>query len=317
MKKHHIFFLAISLFGYMFIFCSCDNDITDDLETQMNITQDDEVINQSEDSTATVEEDEMQQVENTNNAVVPENDTCEMLQPSSAAELEAATYECEIPKFFIPNADRIERVRYFKTLPEIRFEASAEFIEWSFNGRRMPALRDYPPTLIPPGELGIPFNTTELELNEGENELILWAIGYTGLIVEERFTIISDQTTPYGLRRIPRVRQATVRYDLEFSSEATLIFELGERDFGEVIFSASIPAHSFRIPIDVYNKGGGVFEVAANSQTIHFTTENQWGFSNGFISLRLINDELRITSVYQDGRNISVPNNSAISVRIP
>ena len=149
-----------------------------------------------------------------------------------------------------------------------------------------------------------------MELVEGENELIIWAVGSTGLIVEKRLIITSNQTIPEEQRTaMPHLNDVTISYyDPEFPTIVTVAFEFIGDYYGDVLQVSANANHpswdGSREDIDVTNKGGGVFEVTVElveegdnglfRRNVRLTLENEWNVpsqGSAEIAIGYIGDE--------------------------
>lgn len=220
--------------------------------------------------------------------------------PSDEAVLAAAS-EREVPSIEILGSEWFERTIYGRYFPEIDIRIlDGTLLAWNLNGRNLRRPRGDATRTFRPGR-EISYMTNPLRLAEGENELAIWARGSTGLIVERRFAIASDQTVPEEQRTaMPHLNDVTISYDPEFPTIVTVAFEFVGDYYGDALRASAVatcPVFHFtrevlREDVDVTNKGGGVFEVTvelleeediplnvAFGRTIDMTLKNEWNVS--------------------------------------
>ena len=210
--------------------------------------------------------------------------------PTDEAVL-AAAREQNVPVIQLQGrgADWFERTVQGRYLPEFGIRiTNGTLLAWNINGQNLRLLQ-YDGVLRPRQR---EYRTNPLELVEGENELIIWAIGPTRLIVERRFIITSDQTTPEEQRTaMPRLNDVTINYDPEFPTIVTVAFEFIGDYYGDVLRASAVAYGPARDDlwedVDVTDKGGGVFEVTVQlvesaqrpgdfSRSVRITLENEW-----------------------------------------
>jgi len=216
---------------------------------------------------------------------------------SSADALEAALIR-DIPVILI--CASLERLTFSETVPNFDFSIlNGTLLAWSLNGQALPHRRGWFAGPHAP-MAGLPyyldqrhaerFTSNRLSnLIEGENEFIIWAEGRTGLVVERRLSITSDQTTPMALRRTPILYfDASLRFDIE--DPTTVIIVLTGR-FNELLVFAH--ANNPYEPLDIKHIDDHTIEVATTwraydsfaLQTITIQGENQWGVDRGTIRI--------------------------------
>lgn len=222
--------------------------------------------------------------------------------PTDEAVL-AAAGPGEVPDIEILGAvhlepsERLVRTVYGRYFPEIIIEIiDGTLLAWNLNSQNLRLPPQEGAWVRSPGhepQIAIPHFTNPLELVDGENELIIWAIGSTEFIVERRFIITSNQTIPEEQRTtMPRLNNVTISYyDPEFPTVVTVAFEFIGDYYGNVLRASANANHpswdGTQEDVDVTDKGGGVFEVTVEmyeysgmpghfSRNIRITLENEW-----------------------------------------
>ena len=222
--------------------------------------------------------------------------TDELPIPTDEAVL-AAARESEVPVIELWgawDAEWFEHTIFGRYFPEFNILIrEGTLLAWNLNGQnlRLPQACE---VLRPVGETL--YRTNELKLVEGENELIIWAIGPTRLIVERRLIITSNQTIPEEQRTaMPHLNDVTISYyDPEFPTIVTVAFEFIGDYYGDVLRASAYVSNFIwggsPEDVDVTDKEGGVFEVTvelieeegadglniAVSRFVTITLENEW-----------------------------------------